>query len=145
MELTFEAAQGAGGTEYGFFRVRNRTSEACSLRGFPEIQLLDDRAARMVARVEAGPPSPSQKNRDLVPEPVTLTPGAEGGFDLLWVFPGVGARCEGPGVIPDRLAIRLPGSEDRVSLPAQPAHGAHGIDACKGVIYVTPVYGPPMG
>lgn len=143
--ITFEHAQGAGGTEYGFFRIRNGTTQACSLFGLPQLQLLDGRGAVINAQVKAGPPSAAQRNRDLVPEPVTLTPGAEGGFDLLWVFPALGSRCPGPGVIPDRLAIRLPGSENRVVLSAQPLDGARGIDACKGVIYVTPVYGPPMG
>jgi hypothetical protein len=145
VEVIFDYAQGAGGTEYGFFLIRNVTSESCSLYGRPQITLLDRHGAPVETEVMAGPPSPSQHDRDSVPEPVILRPGAQGGFDLLWVFPAPRGRCTGPVVVPEQLEIRLPGTGDRTVLSAYPVHGIHGIDTCKDEISVTPIYGPPRG
>jgi hypothetical protein len=145
-QLTVELVhvQGAMSGEYGEFHIANRSSQSCSMYGYPGVELLDRNGQPLPTTLRDGPVALTQRDQQQVPEEVVLVPGSAGGFEMRWSYPG-SAPCDGPGVVPDKLAVTPPGATNPVLVSATPTTGFHGVDACSGEVNVSPVFGPPQG
>ena len=112
---------GALGTIHGAWVFTNRSDTACTLNGYPALQLYGP----------AGRPMPTTTVQDLAPTPsaVTLAPGASGTFFSSYNDVGSGPHpCQTSGVI----QITAPNADAPHFIPAQ-------LQACGGVVHVSAV------
>ena len=112
-------SSGALGTIHGAWVFTNSSDTACTLNGYPDLQLYGPK----------GRPIPTTVVRDLSPAPaaVTLAPGASGTFFSRYNDVGPGP-CQTSGVI----QIAAPNADAPHFIPAQ-------LQACGGVVHVSAV------
>ena len=77
LELSFLAGQGAAGTIFLTFRLRNTGSAGCQLRGFVRLQMLDEAGQPLPTRVI---PNGGTFSNQPPPSPFTLPPQTAGGL-----------------------------------------------------------------
>jgi hypothetical protein len=113
--------QGAAGTIHGAWVFTNRSGTACTLDGYPDMQLYG----------RAGRPLPTTANQSLPPGPtlVTLEPGASATF-----FSSYRDVPSGTGQCPTSAVVQITAPDVVASLfiPAQ-------LQACGGVVNVSAV------
>jgi hypothetical protein len=127
---------GAGLGHVGvLFTLRNTSSAACRLAGYPALQLLGS----------GGQPLPTTVVRAVggaylfpavEPRPVALPPGGVGSFDLQYSDNPVGAAASEPYATAcpaaTQVEVTMPNSRDHVVVPASMA-------PCGGQVTVSPV------
>jgi hypothetical protein len=77
--VTFEATQGAAGTEFSAIRFRNRSETACTLRGYPGVSLLDGRRQQIgqpATRVNGSGSAVEVSPGDVATATFSVTPAA---------------------------------------------------------------------
>jgi Protein of unknown function (DUF4232) len=112
-------SSGALGTIHGAWVFTNSSDTACTLNGYPDLQLYGPK----------GRPIPTTVVQDLSPAPaaVTLAPGASGTFFSRYNDVGPGP-CQTSGVI----QIAAPNADAPHFIPAQ-------LQACGGIVHVSAV------
>jgi len=114
-------SNGALGTIHGAWVFTNRSDTACTLNGYPDLQLYGP----------AGRPMPTTVMQDLAPAPsaVILAPGGSGTFFSSYSDVGSGSHaCQTSAVI----QITAPNADAPHFIPAK-------LQACGGVVHVSAV------
>ena len=83
LELSFVAGQGAAGTIFLTFRLRNTGSAGCQLRGFVRLQMLDEAGRPLPTRVI---PNGGAFSNQPPPSRFTLPPRSEVGLETASTF-----------------------------------------------------------
>jgi hypothetical protein len=113
--------QGAAGTIHGAWLFTNLSGAACTLDGYPDMQLYG----------HTGRPLPTTVNQSLPPSPtlVTLAPGASATF-----FSSYSDVPSGTGQCPTSAVVQItaPNVVESLFIPAQ-------LQACGGVVNVSAV------
>jgi Protein of unknown function (DUF4232) len=128
--------EGAGLGHVGvLFTLRNTSSAACRLEGYPSVQLLDSNGHALpttVLRAVSG----AYLFPAVVPHSVALAPGAAGSFDLQYYDSPVGAAANEPHATAcpaaTHVEVTLPNAAGNSVVPASMA-------PCEGQVLVSPV------
>jgi hypothetical protein len=136
-QLTMTATgEGAGLGHVGvLFTLRNTSSAACRLEGYPSVQLLDSAGhalpTTVVRAVNGAYLFPA-----VVPHSVALAPGAVGSFDLQYYDNPVGAAASQPYATAcpaaTQVEVTMPDTAGHSVVPASMA-------PCEGQLLVSPV------
>lgn len=124
------ASSGAAGHQGIMFRFHNRSVRPCTLYGYPGAQLLTATRRPLPTRVQRGGGyiSGIMRKKTLV----RLAPGANAFFVMEWArIPTPGQRC------PAAPLVRVTPPNDYASILV--VMRPNGIDACDGILNVTPV------
>lgn len=129
------ASSGATGHLGVQFRFHNRSSRACNLYGFPGAQLLTGSRRPLPTHMQWGDGyiSGIQRNKTVV----RMAPGANSYFVMEWThIPSPGQTCP----VAPLIRITPPNDYSSILVHMTP----YGIDACRGILNVTPVSGRPF-
>jgi len=118
---------GANGTANIVYEVTNISKKACSLDGYPTIQLVGTNGADLPTTEQHGgsgvPSSLTVQNANLVPR------GGQASFFVS--FQAVPSSSEPTCTIAPKMKLAVPGSAKTLTTPAE-------IQACGGIIQVSP-------
>jgi hypothetical protein len=130
-----QSSQGAAGHGAVIYRIHNMFGQACTLRGYPGVQLLDRHFLSLPTTVHRGA-------GDLVgPIPVkliTLPAHGNGYFALGFSDVPVGTGCEAPA----HYVMIIP-PNDHLPVVTYAFTGGGSFTACTGDVYVSPVTATP--
>jgi Protein of unknown function (DUF4232) len=124
-----EVASGAGanGDATTVVALTNVSKAACSLSGYPQLQLLDTTGANIPTTVQkSGPGIPSS----LTVQSVNLVArGGQASFLLYWV--ALPSKTEPTCTIAPKVKVSVPGSSKTLTMTAE-------IEACGGIVAASP-------
>jgi hypothetical protein len=121
LNVRSNGSDGAAGTIHGAWVFSNRSNDACTLDGYPDLQLYG----------RGGRPIPTTVKRDLPPSPtqVSLDPGDSATFLSRYTdVPSGTQRCRTSPV----LEITAPNVDAGLFIPAS-------LQACGGIVHVSAV------
>lgn len=127
--VTFTNAQGAAGTEFVQFRVKNTGHRPCHTYGYPGFQLWDRDGRRLPTHVE--------RLHDRTPRTHLLAPGESAIAESRYY--GADQHCdERPGARAFSVTVTLPDNtaSDRVSVTGNGME----VTPCRGRIMAEPIY-----
>jgi len=123
--VSFGAA--AGGAATTVVALTNSSKSACSLDGYPRLQLLSQTGADLPTTVDHGG---SGIPTTLTAQPVNLSArGGQGSFMLYWVATPSNTQPTCPQGT--KMTVSLPGSDKSFTMTAE-------INACGGIIQSSP-------
>jgi hypothetical protein len=119
---------GAAGNQAHAIVLTNGSSQACTVEGFPTVQMLSA-SGQSVATHQTDGNVPAGASISSTPSLVTIAPGVGASFVIQWSdVPGGPQDCPSAS----ELEIDLPGGGGTVTL-------AEAVDPCGGDLYVSPV------
>ncbi|HTZ10454.1 MAG TPA: DUF4232 domain-containing protein [Acidimicrobiales bacterium] len=129
LAMSVSGTEGAAGTLELTFALRNVSSAACPMDGFPPVQLIDAAGGELQTTVVRGGSYPFT---DIAPTAITLAPGETAYFNLGYSDVPTGSESSCPAAT--QLEVTPPGAADHDTV-------AVGITACNaGTLTVSPVF-----
>jgi hypothetical protein len=137
-EITINNQQGAAGTIFATFEIRNTSTSDCTENGYPKLQMLGSGGGQLTTMW-------SNDNSVASPSPVDLAPGSEplgaagatghGYFLVSWSDATCSAAAS---TSPKYWQVTLPTSGFQTAVTAMPSS-----DVCSGAIKVGPIKSAP--
>ncbi|HVC04377.1 MAG TPA: DUF4232 domain-containing protein [Candidatus Acidoferrales bacterium] len=137
-EISINNQQGAAGTIFATFEIRNTTTSDCTENGYPKLQMLGQNGGELAT-------SWSNDNSRASPSAVDLSPGSEplgaagatghGYFLVSWSDASCSAAA---ATVPKFWQVTLPTSGFQTDVTATPNS-----DVCGGVIKIGPIKSAP--
>lgn len=124
-EATFAAA--AGGAAKVVVALTNSSKTACSLTGYPKLQLLDAKGNDLPTTVDDG--GSGIPSSDTVVTANLAAKGGQASFLLYWVASP--SSSEPTCTMAPEMKVTVPGSTKTITMPAE-------INACGGIVQTSP-------